>query len=65
MAAKEFNDWTADDKAYLGTILATTVFKCILQGVLFAATHRYYSRTCSQDGTKLRTFIGAVMALEV
>jgi hypothetical protein len=65
MSEKQFAHWAADDRGFLSTILATTVFKSVLQGFLIAATYRYYTRTCSQDSRQLKTFVGAVMALEV
>ena len=65
MSTEQFAHWAADDRGFLSTILATTVFKSVLQGFLIAATYRYYTRTCSQDGPRLKTFVGAVMVLEM
>lgn len=65
MSKEQFAYWAADDKSFLSTILATTVFKSVVQGFLIAATYRYYTRTCSQDGPKLKTLVGAVMVLEM
>lgn len=63
--SSQFNDWKADDESYVTTILATVVFKSILQGVLFVATWRYFSTASSRDGIMLRILVGVVMALEV
>jgi hypothetical protein len=65
MSKDQFAHWAADDRGFLSTLLATTVFKSVLQGFLIGATYRYYTRTSSQDSRQLKAFVGAVMALEM
>lgn len=62
--SKQFNNWASDDKSFLSTILATVVFKCIIQGLLFVAAWRYFANA-SRDGIKLQTLVGVVLFLEV
>ncbi len=59
-----FDQWLPTDHSYLTAVLATAIFKCILQGVLLAETHRYFSNTpASRDGVAVRVFVGCVMFL--